>query len=557
MTEEYRARKYALINAVEHDGKAAAGSVLGRLLAENPELRSKAKELQAEISAIAAEVNRLSIGEQRMALEKMGGYEKKVVEERKGLPELESSGKVVVRFAPNPDGALHLGNARPAVLSHEYAKKYHGKFVLRFDDTDPKVKIPEKRFYKWVRDDMRWLGIKWNKEFISSKRLNIYYKYAEHLIKNGGAYICTCGEDWKKKRNEGFACHCRSLSAKENMKRWKRMLKGFREGQAVMRIKTDLSAENPAVRDWPAFRIVDKPRHPLVKAHLWPLFNFASAIDDHLLGTTHILRGQEHATNEAKQRYIYDYLGWAYPKVIILGRFLMPDMVLSKSLIRKGIEEKKFFGWDDPALGTLRSLRRRGFQPEALRNLITDMGVKPSDVTIAFENLAAQNKKVIDKAADRYFFVPNPMKITVKNPLMKKAKLPLHPERKKGFRKFAVGKNFWIDREDFARFNGQEIRLIGLYNIVLEKICRSTGRELKQYRPPLQSNGKQLKKIQWVPDKSRLKADVIMPGKTISGYGERNLSKAKKGQVVQFERFGFVRIEKKTKTKITAVFGHR
>ncbi|MBI5060745.1 MAG: glutamate--tRNA ligase [Candidatus Aenigmarchaeota archaeon] len=541
-------RKHALANAVEHDGTAAVGSVLGRLLATEPELRSHVKELQPMIAETVEEINFMSSENQKKALLEMGGLEKKQYAEKKGLPELVrlDGKKIVVRFAPNPDGALHLGNARPAVLSDEYAKKYNGIFILRFDDTDPKVKVPEKKFYKWIKEDLKWLGVKWKKEVVASKRLKIYYKHAQELVKKGGAYICTCSGDWKQKRNQGIACKCRSLGVKDNLKGWKKMLSGYKEGQAVLRVKTDLSAENPAVRDWPAFRIVNKPKHPLVKKKLWPLFNFASAIDDHLLGVTHILRGQEHATNEAKQRYLYDFFGWTYPKVMILGRFLMPDMVLSKSLIRKGIEEKKFTGWDDPAPGTLRSLRRRGFQPQALRNLIVDVGVKSSDMTVASENLAAYNKKIVDKIADRYFFVPNPRKIVVQNPLLKRTKLKIHPEKKRGTRSFIVSSGFYIDEDDFVKLHGQEIRLIGLYNIILGDISKATDKEIKQN-----------KKIQWVPEKSKIKVEVLMPGRIATGYGEKNLSKAKKNQVIQFERCGFVRIEKKTKSKITAVFGHR
>lgn len=539
-------KKYALINAIEHDGVAQAKSVLGRLLSENPEMRSNVQQLNSDIATAVNEVNRLSVDQQKAELEKFGGYSAPKREQRKGLPDLElGRDRFVVRFAPNPDGAIHVGNSRPAILSDEYAKKYNGKMILRFDDTDPKIKVPEKKFYKWIREDLKWLKIKWHQEVTASKRFPIYYKTAEHLIQINAAYVCTCGESWKKLKNAGRSCPCRNTDNKTNMRKWKRMLShGFKEGQAVLRIKTDMQAKNPAVRDWPAFRIVDKPKHPTVKKHVWPLYNFASGVDDHLLAVTHIMRGQEHSTNEVKQRYLYQHLGWNYPFVITLGRLSMSDMVLSKSVIREGIAKRKFSGWDDPKLATIRSLRRRGFQPDALRQIIIDIGPKPSDITVSFENLSSYNRKIIDSSADRYFFIPSPKRITVKGLKIKKIKVPLHPEKDHGFRTFSLSNTFFIDDKDFDAYKSLEVRLKDLCNIKLGNISEFTGTELKA-----------LPKIQWVPAQ-HVSVRVILPNGEINGYAETNLSKVKPGSVVQFERFGFVRIEKSGTKNIVAVFSH-
>lgn len=540
-------RRYALINASEHEGVAQSKSVLGRVLSEHPDLRAQVNALRGRVEQIVIEINRLSIDKQKSELEKLGGYSAPRRVERKGLPELElGREKFVVRFAPNPDGALHLGNARPAVLCDEYAKKYNGKFILRFDDTDPKVKTPEKKFYAWIREDLKWLGIKVHSEVIASRRLKHYYAIAEKLISLGAAYVCTCKQEaWKKYRDHSKACPCRNGDPKNNMRKWKRMFKHFREGEAVLRIKTELDAKNPAVRDWPAFRIVDKPKHPLVKAKLWPLYNFASAVDDHLLNVTHIFRGQEHSTNEVKQRYMYQHLRWNYPVVITLGRFSLSDMMLSKSQIREGIMRRRFGGWDDPKLGTLRALRRRGFQPAAIRQIIIDVGPKPSDITISFENLSAYNRKIIDATADRYFFIPDPKKIEVRGLKIKSVKVPLHPDdKKRGSRAFSLTSTFFIDAEDFRNYKNLEVRLKGLCNIKLHEKSEFTGTEVKS-----------TPKIQWVPAK-HLNVKVIMPNKEIKGYGEINLKKAKIGQLVQFERFSFVKVEKITGNNVTVIFAH-
>ena len=556
-------RRIVLQNAIEHEGKANVGSVIGHVLGQHPELRQNIQEIQSLSNKFVNEINILTIDEQKSEIKKIGGYLKEEKREKiKSLPDIpEVAGKkVVVRIAPNPDGAIHIGNARPAVLSDEYKKKYKGKFILRFDDTDPKIKVPEKKFYKICRDGLKWLGIRWNTEIVASKRLKIYYRYAEKLVKIGAAYVCICKpEEWRAMRNKSIECPCRNLNIKEHVLRWKMMLnvntkkgKRYSEGQAVLRIKTDINHSNPAVRDWPAMRIVDKPNHPFSKARLWPLYNLASSLDDHLTGVNIILRGQEHATNETKQAYIYNYFKWPLPKVIILGRFLFPDFVLSKSLTKQGIKEGGFSGWNDPKLGTLIALKRRGFSPQAIRNFILEIGVKSNDAVVSFENLAAANKKIVDKTANRYFFVKDPVQIRIKySP--RRVKLPIHPDKKGKNRTLHVKDSLIIDREDYE--NEKEVRLIGLYNIIMrnKKSCSVINEDLKYAKT------KHLKKIHWLPNdkKQIIRSDIIMPDKTVHGYCERNILKEKQYNVIQFERFGFVRIEKKIKNKIVGVFGHK
>ncbi len=543
-------KKYAILNAVQHRGKAKPQSVLGKIIADNPELRSGIKEVKKEVERIVKEINKMSIDKIKKMAEKHKVEEKPKAKETEGLKDLPNAeiGNFAVRLAPNPDGALTLGNARPGVLCDEYAKRYNGKFILRFDDTDPKVKKPRPEFYDWIREDLKWLGINVHEEYIQSQRLEIYYEYAQRLIEMGKAYVCTCNvEEWRKLRDESKPCPCRDLPPEEHLKRWQKMLNHeYKEGEAVLRIKTDLNHPNTAVRDWAAMRIVDNPDHPLVKdIHVWPLYNFASAIDDHLLGITHILRGQEHSTNEIKQRYLYDYLGWQYPNVIILGRFSLEGAVLSKSKIRKGIEEGEFEGWDDPRVGTLRALRRRGFHPQALRALIIDIGVKSSDITITTENLAAYNKKFIDPIAKRFFFVANPVRIKVKNVPIRERELKAHPGKDLGIRKFNIDGEFFIEKSDFEKYKGKEVRLKDLFNIKLSEHSEVTGTRLKR-----------IPKIHWVPANDSVKVNVLMPDKTISGVGELNLRSVEPGDIVQFERFGFVRVES-VGEEITVVFSHK
>ncbi len=433
--------KYALINAYTHKGgKANPKAVIGKVLGENPELREKAREIVPLVNEVVEEVNSLSLEEQEAKLREIypeffEEKEEKKGGEKKGLPPLPKAekGKVVTRFAPNPpDGAFHLGNARAAILSHEYARMYDGKFILRFDDTDPKVKRPEPIFYEWIKEDLEWLGFKIDEIHIASDRLEIYYDYAEKLIKMGKAYVCTCPpEKFRELRDKGIACPHRDEPVEAQLERWRKMLNGeYKEGEAVVRIKTDLNHPNPAVRDWPALRIIDNPNHPRTgnKYRVWPLYNFASAIDDHELGVTHIFRGQEHAENETRQRYVYEYFGWEYPVTVHHGRLSIEGVILSKSKTRKGIEEGKYLGWDDPRLGTIRALRRRGIRPEAIRELIIEVGLKRSDTTISWDNLAAINRRIVEPIANRYFFVADPIPMYIEGAQEFTAEIPpLHP----------------------------------------------------------------------------------------------------------------------------------
>jgi glutamyl-tRNA synthetase len=223
----------------------------------------------------------------------------------------------------------------------------------------------------------------------------------------------------------------------------------------------------------------------------------------------------------------------------------MSDMVLSKSTIREGIRNGEFGGWDDLRLGTLRSLKRRGFHPGTIVQMIKDIGPKPSDVTISFENLAGYNRKKIDNTSNRYFFIYDPKKIKLKNMKIKKIKISLHPDNKKaGYRNITITKNLYVNTDDFNRYKGLEVRLKNLCNVKMNETATYTGKEVRK-----------MPKIQWVTEK-HVQMRILTPEKHIKGYGEFDLNKSKVGSVVQLERFGFVKIEKSTKKNIIAIFCH-
>ncbi len=570
-------RKLALLNASTHDGKAQTGAILGKILGERADLRTQVKELSAVISEVLGEVNAMPLEEQkRVVAEKWPETLTKAKAEEKKLPPLPNVSKykqVCTRFSPNPDCVLHLGSARAILLSHEYARMYDGKFILRFEDTDPKVKRPGLEFYDWIRKDLAWLGCKVDEEYIQSDRIPIYYDYAEKMVSDGNAYVCTCiPDEFRKKILAREPCPCRNLSREEHLKRWVQMRDGgYKEGEAVLRVKTDLEHPNPAVRDWPAMRIIDSKRypHPRVgsKYHAWPLYNLAAGLDDHLLGITHIIRGKEHLTNGVRQEYMYRHLGWEYPQAIHYGRLKITGAFLSKSKIVAGVRSGEFCGWDDPRLATFAALRRRGIMAEAIKKMIIDVGPRPIDATLSWENLYSFNRKIIDPQSERYFFVADPIKLEVKGiPQTFTAELPLHPDHEeRGFRKYTVkpsadckSANFWIARKDAVNMEqGKIIRLMELFNVktevatsdLVEAVFSSESYEdVRKIKAPL---------IQWIPVGEEYPCRVVnQDASVVEGYAEGACKKLKPDAVIQFERFGFVRADSVAE-KITVYYAHK
>ena len=571
-------RKITLLNAIRHDGKPQAGPVIGKILGEKAELRTKVRELSTLVNDVVKEISNLALDVQRRIVEEKWPQllKKEKVEEEKHLPPLPNVNKyarIAARFSPNPDCVLHLGSARAIILCHEYARMYDGKFILRFEDTDPKVKRPILEFYDRIYEDLTWLGCKIDEKYIQSDRIPIYYEYTEKLLKDGNAYVCTCQpEQFRKKTLDSMPCDCRNLPQEEHLERWKRMLDGdYREGEVVVRIKTDLNHPNPAVRDWPALRVIDTEKcpHPRVgsKYRVWPLYNLACGLDDHLMGITHIIRGKEHLTNMVRQEYMYRHLGWKYPEAIHYGRLKITGAFLSKSKIVQGIMEGLYKDWDDPRLATFAALRKRGITPEAIRKMMIDVGPKTSDVILSWENLYAYNRKLLDPISDRYFFVHDPIELTVKRiPKIFKVKLALHPENPdRGFREYIItpevesgSATFWVAKKDMENLEvGTMIRLMELFNIRLESIEAYSveASYVSESYDDIRRTKTQL--IHWVSIRDSIPCQVIMPDATTSeGVAENACRQLKQKTIVQFERFGFVRTYG-INTRLTAYYAHK
>lgn len=560
-------RKYALQNAVIYKGKANPKAVVGKVLADSPDLRSRAKELSPLAQRIVDEVNSLSSEDQRRELEEIDAS--LLVRERgeraSVLPELPGGevGSVVMRFAPGPSGPLHIGHSRVAILNDEYVKRYDGKFINRIEDTNPEKIDPEA--YRMIPEDLEWLGVKVHETVIQSERFELYYDVTRKLLEMGKGYVCFCkADDWRALKEACRPCPHRELPTEEQLDAYDRILAGeYSEGEAVVVIKTDLDHPNPAIRDFIALRIVEFP-HPLTgdRYNAYPMMNLSVAVDDHFLGLTHVLRGKDHLNNTLRQEYLFRYMGWRAPWYHHYGFVSIPEAILKTSAVKEGIIEGEFTGWDDVRLGTFRALKRRGIQPQAIRSYWVDVGMKDVDIQFSWDNLYAFNKAFVDPIANRYFFVGGEVEmLKVHGAQRLESRAPLHPDHlDRGYRRYVLEGDpvqLLITREDKQELIQKgRVRLKDLGNIELieeagpQVDARYLGNDLSVLKEGVRI-------VHWVSadaDKN-VEAEVLKNGTVIKGFAEI-LPDSERGSVVQFERFGFCRIEE-TSPRVRAVYAHR
>lgn len=551
-------RKFALQNAIFFKGEANPKAVIGKILGGFPEYRSKSKEVVVLVNEIVKEINNMSLDEQTEELEKLDPS--LLVKEKKErtyeLPELENADKgVVMRIAPGPSGPLHIGHTRVAILNDEYVKKYGGKLILRIEDTNPEH--IDSNSYEMIPEDLEWLGVKIDETYIQSDRFDIYFDYVDKLIELDKVYVCTCdGDTWRGLKEECKPCPCRDLPVETQVERFSKMRRGgeFKEGEAVAVIKTDLKHPNPALRDFVALRIVEHP-HPRTgdKYRVYPMMNFSVAIDDYLMGLTHVIRGKDHLNNTHRQAYIFDYLGWEKPFYYHYGLVNIPETVLKTSTIRECIQKGEYSGWDDVRTGTVRALDLRGIMPEALRRYWVEAGMKSVDIQFSWDNLYGMNRDIIDEKSNRYFFVQDPVRYDISGKEEIEGAAPMHPDHpERGERKYFIdGSNtIFISSKDSKEFCDKGlIRLKDLCNIGYGTPAIYKGNDLSILRQGIHA-------VQWVCRNS-IKTTVLMPdGSEVEGLVENSVLD-EKSEIVQFERFGFVRLLERTPELVKAVYTHR
>ncbi len=535
----------ALQNAISHGGKADANAVLGRIMAKFRGV--DAKEAIAVITEAVAKANGMTPEEQVRILGASSPdlLVKQKKEKVARLRELEGAGPGFrVRLAPYPSGALHIGNSRMLILNDEYAKKYSGELLLVYDDTiGSEEKMPRLDSYELIRDGLRWLGVRWSGEYYKSDRLDLFYRWASKLIERGIAYACMCSaEELRKNREDGLQCVHRNHSIAENAAIWTKMLEGgFEEGKAVLRARTDMKHRNPAFRDRVLCRISHR-EHPRVgrKYHVWPMLEFSWAVDDIELGMTHVIRGKDLYTEDFMENFIWNELGIKGPRFEHFGLLRISGVKISKSKSMNEIASGEYFGWEDPRTWSLQSLRARGFRPDAIRNLILNLGMSLNDIEVAVDSIYSENRKILEPVADRYFFVDNPVEIKIEDaPDLGHVEAALHPDfPERGRRKILASDHVYVSSGDVSRFSGTEIRLKDYCNIMIDAEggkAKCTGRE-----------NREVQKVQWVPVEESVPCEVIMvDGSRVRGYAEGAVRNLEPDRPVQFERFGFVNLREK------------
>jgi glutamyl-tRNA synthetase len=520
-------------------------------LGEDPKLKSKLKTLTPQIKKVVAEVNKMKLEDQKKALLKIDKHALDKKEEKRELPHIPDIkiGKCSFRLPPPPEKELHIGHALSYLLNNYYAKKYKGTLYLRFEDTNPEK--CEQRFVDGNKEDLTALGITWDYEYYMSDNLNDYYTHCYKLLKKGSAYSCTCTPEMiKKNRENKNRCNCFEKNITLTLRDWNKMKYGtYREGACVIRLKGDLKSKNSVMWDPVLFR-VNKTKHYRQgnKFNAWPVYDFTAAIEDAKI--THVLRDANWTQRVELQDFIREKLEIKkHPVNVLYARYQIEGSVTQGRVIRKLVEEGVVSGFDDVRLATVKGLLRRGILPEALMELLIEVGITKSRTTIPMEKLYTINRRILDKKVNRYFFVKDPVLLIVKNAPKLEAKLPLSPYSNKT-RKVGTNGRFFIPKRD--ALNGL-IKLKYIYNVKIVKVegDKAVGEYVEE------NITKNVPIIQWVAEdgvvetkileglplydkKGRLQENTLI---IHEGVVEKAASELPLGTQIQFERFAFVKKE--------------
>jgi glutamyl-tRNA synthetase len=568
---ETRLRRLALDNAIQHDGEARPGPLISRLLASDPDLRGQAAELNRLATAVSTEVTGMSREAQRQALDALGGpipAPSRPTTEAGELPPLPKAtkGRVVLRMAPFPSGALHIGNARMIFINDAYRRQYGGKLLLVLDDTvGSEEKRVEPEFFDLILQDLERCGVKTDATLYKSDRIPRHYEWAGRVIDRGAAYVCVCSADLlRENRRNGVACPERAQTIETTHMQWEKMLSGgFAPGEAVLRLKTGLQDPDPAFRDRVLLRISDFD-HPRVghRYRVWPMLEFSWAVDDIELGISHVIRGKDLVIEDRMQEFIWNLLGISGPHFLHWGILRVREAKVAKSKAYVEVKSGLYDGWADPRTWSLQSLDRRGISVEALRQFTLSFGLSLADIEVPAETLYAENRALIDPTTARRLFVPDPRLIHVDGyPAgLGPVTLPNHPDRPElGTRTVATGPDFWLPGSDLVKNAGTEIRLKDLLNVRLPSDA-SPGPDGSLVATFTSKENKRLPRLQWVSASQPVPVDILeLDGSHRTGVGEAALRTASPGDRFQFERVGFVRVETDWRTgsvPLRVCYGH-
>lgn len=492
------------------------------------------------------------------------------------LPNAEM-GKVVTRFPPEPSGYLHIGHAKAAVLNEYFAHAYKGKLIIRFDDTNPTKEKVE--FQDSIIEDLKLLGIKGDVVTYSSDYFDKMYELAVGLIKVGKAYCDdTPLEKMREERMVGDASARRERSVEENLKIFTEDMKnGTEEGlKNCLRAKMDYTSLNKALRDPVIYRCNLTPHHRTGTAwKMYPTYDFCVPVVDSIEGVTHALRTNEYRDRNPQYQWFLKELNLRHVDIWDFGRVNFVRTLLSKRKLQWFVDKGYVGNWDDPRFPTVRGVRRRGMTVEGLRNFIIAQGPSKNIINMDWSTIWALNKKIIDPIAPRHTAVDalNPVPVTLSNgpatPYSEeKPKHKKNPEV--GLKKVIFSKDVLVDQTDAQTFAvDEEITFMDWGNVIIRKINKE-GDIVKSIDAELHLEGdfrKTEKKVTWLAnteDKIEVKLvdfdhlitkDKLEEGDNFEDFitsvtefpseaiADVNVRSLKKGDVIQFERKGYYRVD--------------
>lgn len=496
-------------------------------------------------------------------------------------------GKVVTRFPPEPSGYLHIGHAKAAVLNEYFAHQFKGKLIIRFDDTNPSKEKEE--FQDSIIEDLALLGIKGDKITYSSDYFQTMYDLAVQLIKDGKAYCDdTPLEKMREERMVGDKSARRDRTVEENLKVFTEDMKnGTEEGlKNCLRAKIDYTALNKTLRDPVIFRTNLTPHHRTGTTwKMYPTYDFCVPIVDSIEGVTHALRTIEYRDRNAQYDWMLEALNLRKVHIWDFARVNFVRTLLSKRKLQWFVDKNYVGNWDDPRFPTVRGVRRRGMTVEGLRNFIIAQGPSKNIINLDWSVIWAMNKKVIDPIAPRHTAIEaqDAVPVTlVDGPETSTEEKPKHKKNPDvGLKKVIYSKNVLLDQADAKDLvDGEEVTFMDWGNVIVTKVTKE-GDIVKAVEAKLHLEGdfrKTSKKLTWLADTSDkvpvelvdfdhlITKDKLDDGDNFEdfltkdtefhtkAFADLNVKSMKEGDVIQFERKGYYRLDKPYEEGKEAIF---
>ena len=390
---------------------------------------------------------------------------------------------VCTRFPPEPNGYLHIGHAKSILLNYGLAKKYGGKFNMRFDDTNPtKEKI---EFVESIKKDIKWLGADWeDRLYFASNYFPQMYEAAVKLIKKGKAYVSDLSAEQIREyrgtlEEPGKKDPSSDRSVEENLALFEDMKNGkFEDGAKVLRAKIDMASPNMNMRDPVIYRVAHMTHHNTGDTWcIYPMYDFAHPIEDAIEGITHSICTLEFEDHRPLYDWVVRELEYEKPpKQIEFAKLYLKNVVTGKRYIKRLVEEGIVDGWDDPRLVSISGLRRRGFTPESIQMFVDMCGVSKANSVADYAALEYCIREDLKTKRPRVMAVLDPVKLIIDNypeDGIEWLTVPNNQENEAlGTRQVPFAKELYIEREDFMEeppkkyfrlFPGNEVRLMNAY----------------------------------------------------------------------------------------------